>query len=203
MHETCALWLLVPSVTIHLYNDQYTVRLSELTETTVSTVMGTTNLEGSMRAALATAELDDADLRQIYDELKSIKTDALDPAGRLAMAITRSQTETSMRYALATAELDEADHHGLLHELLISAHLSASQRISAHLSASQRISAHLSASQRISAHLSASRRHHDRGSIKIVAASTTCRARRSRYTGRLLQVAQSQIDGSRQGGCCK
>jgi hypothetical protein len=64
-----------------------------------------------MRAALATAELDDADLRQIYDELKSIKTDALDPAGRLAMAITRSQTETSMRYALATAELDEADHH--------------------------------------------------------------------------------------------
>ena len=87
-----------------------------------------------MRAALATAELDDADLRQIYDELKSIKTDALDPAGRLAMAITRSQTETSMRYALATAELDEADHHGLLHELLISAHLSASQRISAHLS---------------------------------------------------------------------
>ena len=95
-----------------------------------------------MRAALATAELDDADLRQIYDELKSIKTDALDPAGRLAMAITRSQTETSMRYALATAELDEADHHGLLHELLISAHLSASQRISAHLSASQRISAH-------------------------------------------------------------
>ena len=109
-----------------------------------------------MRAALATAELDDADLRQIYDELKSIKTDALDPAGRLAMAITRSQTETSMRYALATAELDEA-----------SAHLSASQRISAHLSASQRISAHLSASQRISAHLSASRRHHDRGSIKI------------------------------------
>ena len=28
--------------------------------------MGTTNLEGSMRAALATAELDDADLRQIY-----------------------------------------------------------------------------------------------------------------------------------------
>ena len=136
-----------------------------------------------MRAALATAELDDADLRQIYDELKSIKTDALDPAGRLAMAITRSQTETSMRYALATAELDEADHHGLLHELLISAHLSASQRISAHLSAS--------------------RRHHDRGSIKIVAASTTCRARRSRYTGRLLQVAQSQIDGSRQGGCCK
>ena len=115
-----------------------------------------------MRAALATAELDDADLRQIYDELKSIKTDALDPAGRLAMAITRSQTETSMRYALATAELDEA-----------SAHLSASQRISAHLSASQRIPAHLSASQRISAHLSASRRHHDRGSIKIVAASTT------------------------------
>ena len=82
-----------------------------------------------MRAALATAELDDADLRQIYDELKSIKTDALDPAGRLAMAITRSQTETSMRYALATAELDEADHQGLLHELLISAHLSASQRI--------------------------------------------------------------------------
>ena len=38
MHETCALWLLVPSVTIHLYNDQYTVRLSELTETTVSTL---------------------------------------------------------------------------------------------------------------------------------------------------------------------
>ena len=37
MHETRALWLLVPSVTIHLYNDQYTVRLSELTETTVST----------------------------------------------------------------------------------------------------------------------------------------------------------------------
>ena len=86
MHETRALWLLVPSVTIHLYNDQYTVRLSGLTETTVSTVMGTMNLEGSMR------------------------------------------------YALATAELDEADHQGLLHELLISAHLSASQRISAHLS---------------------------------------------------------------------
>jgi hypothetical protein len=107
-----------------------------------------------MRAALATAELDDADLRQIYDELKSIKTDALDPAGRLAMAITRSQTETSMRYALATAE-DEA-----------SAHLSASQRISAHLSASQRISAHLSASQRISAHLSG---------IKIAAASRSRR----------------------------
>ena len=128
--------------------------------------MGTTNLEGSMRAALATAELDDADLRQIYDELKSIKTDALDPAGRLAMAITRSQTETSMRYALATAELDEADHHGLLHELLISAHLSASQRISAHLSASQRISAHLSASQRISAH---------RGGITIAAASRSWR----------------------------
>jgi hypothetical protein len=58
--------------------------------------MGTTNLEGSMRAALATAELDDADLRQIYDELKSIKTDALDPAGKLAMAITRSQTETRL-----------------------------------------------------------------------------------------------------------
>ena len=96
MHETCALWLLVPSVTIHLYNDQYTVRLSELTETTVSTVMGTTNLEGSMRAALATAELDDADLRQIYEELKSIKTTALDPAGKLAMAITRSQIETRL-----------------------------------------------------------------------------------------------------------
>ena len=139
-----------------------------------------------MRAALATAELDDADLRQIYDELKSIKTDALDPAGRLAMAITRSQTETSMRYALATAELDEADHHGLLHELLISAHLSASQRISAHLSASQRIAA-----------ASRSRQHQDRGGLNY------CRARRSRYTGRLLQVAQSQIDGSRQGGCCK
>ena len=44
--------------------------------------MGTTNLEGSMRAALATAELDDADLRQLYVELTSIKTDALDPAGR-------------------------------------------------------------------------------------------------------------------------
>jgi hypothetical protein len=116
MHETRALWLLVPSVTIHLYNDQYTVRLSELTETTVSTVMGTMNLEGSMR------------------------------------------------YALATAELDEADHQGLLHELLISAHLSASQRISAHLSASQRISAHLSASQRIAA-ASRSRRHQDRGGI--------------------------------------
>ena len=46
-----------------------------------------------MRAALATAELDDADLRQLYEELTSIKTDALDPAGRLAMAITQSQTE--------------------------------------------------------------------------------------------------------------
>ena len=109
--------------------------------------MGTTNLEGSMRAALATAELDDADLRQIYDELKSIKTDALDPAGRLAMAITRSQTETSMRYALATAELDEADHHGLLHELLISAHLSASQRIAA---------------------ASRSRQHQDRGGLNYM-----------------------------------
>ena len=99
-----------------------------------------------MRAALATAELDDADLRQIYDELKSIKTDALDPAGRLAMAITRSQTETSMRYALATAELDEA-----------SAHLSASQRISAHLSASQRIAA-----------ASRSRQHQDRGGLNYM-----------------------------------
>ena len=49
-----------------------------------------------MRAALATAELDDADLRQIYEELKSIKTTALDPAGKLAMAITRSQTETRL-----------------------------------------------------------------------------------------------------------
>ena len=96
MHERSALLRIVPSVTIHLYNDQYTVRLSELTETTVSTVMGTTNLEGSMRAALATAELDDADLRQIYEELKSIKTTALDPAGKLAMAITRSQTETRL-----------------------------------------------------------------------------------------------------------
>ena len=49
-----------------------------------------------MRAALATAELDDADLRQIYEELTSIKTTALDPAGKLAMAITRSQTETRL-----------------------------------------------------------------------------------------------------------
>ena len=98
MHETCALWLLVPSVTIHLYNDQYTVRLSGLTETTVSTVMGTMNLEGSMR------------------------------------------------YALATAELDEADHQGLLHELLISAHLSASQRIAA---------------------ASRSRQHQDRGGLNL------------------------------------
>jgi hypothetical protein len=137
-----------------------------------------------MRAALATAELDDADLRQIYDELKSIKTDALDPAGRLAMAITRSQTETSMRYALATAELDEADHHGLLHELLISAHLSASQRISAHLSASQRISAHLSASQRISAH---------RGGITIAAASRSWRP----------QLPAVRDDQDTQGDCFK
>ena len=36
MHETRALWLLVPSVTIQLYTNQYTVRLSGLTETTVS-----------------------------------------------------------------------------------------------------------------------------------------------------------------------
>ena len=49
-----------------------------------------------MRAALATAELDDADLRQLYEELTSIKTAALDPAGKLAMAITRSQTETRL-----------------------------------------------------------------------------------------------------------
>ena len=52
MHETRALWLLVPSVTIHLYNDQYTVRLSGLTETTVSTVMGTMNLIGAEETGL-------------------------------------------------------------------------------------------------------------------------------------------------------
>ena len=38
MHELSLQSLLVPSVTIHLYNDQYTVRLSGLTETTVSTL---------------------------------------------------------------------------------------------------------------------------------------------------------------------
>ena len=93
MHETRALWLLVPSVTIHLYNDQYTVRLSGLTETTVSTVMGTMNLEGSMRYALTTAELDEADQQGLLHELSIIIADALDPAGWLAMAITQSQTK--------------------------------------------------------------------------------------------------------------
>ena len=52
MHETRALWLLVLSVTIHLYNDQYTVRLSGLTETTVSTwgtIMGSGNYAAAAR----------------------------------------------------------------------------------------------------------------------------------------------------------
>ena len=93
MHELRALQRFVPSVTIHLYNDQYTVRLSELTETTVSTVMGTMNLEGSMRYALTTAELDEADQQGLLRELSIIIADALDLAGWLAMAITQSQTE--------------------------------------------------------------------------------------------------------------
>jgi hypothetical protein len=49
-----------------------------------------------MRAALAPAELDDADLLGLFHELTFIITDALDPAGRLAMAIDKSQTETCL-----------------------------------------------------------------------------------------------------------
>ena len=56
-----------------------------------------------------------------------------------------------MRAALATAELDEADHQGLLHELLISAHLSASQRIAA---------------------ASRSRQHQDRGGLNYLPCET-------------------------------
>ena len=62
-----------------------TVRLSGLTETTVSTVMGTMNLEGSMRYALTTAELDEADQQGLLRELSIIIADALDLAGWLAM----------------------------------------------------------------------------------------------------------------------
>ena len=43
-----------------------------------------------MRAALATAELDDADLRELFHELTFIKTDVLDPSGRLAMSNLQS-----------------------------------------------------------------------------------------------------------------
>ena len=63
-----------------------------------------------MRAALATAELDDADLRQIYNELESIKNTALEPAGKLAMAITRSQTETRLASHAAVKALFALAH---------------------------------------------------------------------------------------------
>ena len=47
-----------------------------------------------MRAAMAAAELDEANLQGLFHELTFIMTDALDHAGRLAMAINQSQTET-------------------------------------------------------------------------------------------------------------
>ena len=43
---------------------------------------------------MASAELDEASLQGLFHELTFIMTDALDPAGRLAMAIDQSQTET-------------------------------------------------------------------------------------------------------------
>jgi hypothetical protein len=71
----------------------YLVRLSTISTTFVTKVMGSTgDVESGLRAALASAPLTDAALGDVITNVLSIITDAIEPGGLMGMTISSSHT---------------------------------------------------------------------------------------------------------------
>ena len=77
----------------------YLVRLSTISTTFVTKVMGSTgDVESGLRAALASAPLTDAALGDVITNVLSIITDAIEPGGLMGMTISSSQCKENFLF---------------------------------------------------------------------------------------------------------